>query len=435
MTYKEQSVSNLAVRTAYFASRLPRAIADKLNQESGRIYTQVMVEHYRIFRKKGIWLSAGAQERYNDFLNADRPKLLHAHSIDAAQQGFPKACKVAKANREEGAKYPHWRKRYRTTVWKNTALRLKGECLILALARGQAPLAIKLPENLRTLPQEAFVEARLVYNKARRHYEWHLVIEAERATPENNGHNVMSGDLGEIHPIALSDGQTTTIISARELRSVKQYTNKRLAEIATRQSRCTKYSRNWWQLQRRKNRFLEQQALRVRDIEHQISHEVIEVAQEAQVKALALGDVRDVADGKRLNTKSQQKISNWSHGKLRRFITFKAHAVGIEVHDKVNEAYTSQTCPSCGNRYKPKGRTYRCANPACGLVAHRDGVGAVNILSRFLYDELAKLPVPAVTKYRHPVLRGKRSPVDTRQVDRNALIAPSENCEVEDAQV
>jgi hypothetical protein len=27
-----------------------------------------------------------------------------------------------------------------------------------------------------------------------------------------------------------------------------------------------------------------------------------------------LGDVRDVADGKRLGKKSQQKISNWSHG-------------------------------------------------------------------------------------------------------------------------
>jgi hypothetical protein len=84
------------IRTVAIPCKLPQEVADAFNLESGRIYTQVLVQHYRIYRKKGIWLSAGAMEKLNDFLNRGRKPRLHAHSIDAAQQGFPKACKTAR---------------------------------------------------------------------------------------------------------------------------------------------------------------------------------------------------------------------------------------------------------------------------------------------------------------------------------------------------
>nr|WP_245830617.1 transposase [Trichococcus pasteurii] len=38
--------------------------------------------------------------------------------------------------------------------------------------------------------------------------------------------------------------------------------------------------------------------------------------------------------------------------------------------------YTSQSCPSCGERNKVKDRNYQCG---CGYHAHRDRVGALNI--------------------------------------------------------
>ena len=145
---------------------------------------------------------------------------------------------------------------------------------------------------------------------------------------------------------------------------------------------------------------------------------------ERQVQTLALGDVRDVADGKRLNKKSQQKISNWSHGKMRRFMGYKAEAAGIIMKDDVDEAYTSQTCPSCGHRHKPKGRVYTC--PACGFCGHRDVVGASNILSRVIYGELGKVRPPQTVKYRRPAAgrnpspgkRRMRSPSDTGEMAR-----------------
>lgn len=87
------------IRTHILPCALPRQEADALNRESGRIYTDVLVWHYRIYRRTGHWLSPGADERLNDSFG---PSTLHAHSRDAAQQGFHKACKTARTNRAQG---------------------------------------------------------------------------------------------------------------------------------------------------------------------------------------------------------------------------------------------------------------------------------------------------------------------------------------------
>jgi putative transposase len=136
---------------------------------------------------------------------------------------------------------------------------------------------------------------------------------------------------------------------------------------------------------------------------------------------LAIGDVRDVADKtkekKRLKRPERQKVSNWPHGTIRRYLGYKAEAAGISVHDRVPEPYTSQTCLACGHRHKPRGRVFQC--PVCRYVFPRDGVGCANLLSRELYDELAKVR-PTAAKYRRPFQRwfwnGLRSPADIRQV-------------------
>jgi hypothetical protein len=69
---------------------------------------------------------------------------------------------------------------------------------------------------------------------------------------------------------------------------------------------------------------LSKQKRRALDIEYKISRAMVNWAEERQVSTLVIGDVRDVADGKRLNTKSQQKIGLWSHGRQRAYITSRA---------------------------------------------------------------------------------------------------------------
>jgi len=87
------------ILTRVFRAAQPKSLLDECNRESGRIYTQTIVEHWRIYRNKGIWLSPGVDEKYNDFLS---PTTLHAHSRDAAQQAFAKAVKTTHALRKAG---------------------------------------------------------------------------------------------------------------------------------------------------------------------------------------------------------------------------------------------------------------------------------------------------------------------------------------------
>lgn len=401
------------IRTHIEPCSLHRSEADALNRASGERYTQVLVFHWRTYRKRGHWLSQGAAEKWNDRVNAGQPNLLQAHSIDAAQQGFSKACKTARECRKAGldTRYPYKRKKYRTTIWKKSGIRRMGGHLLLSRAKGLPAIRVPLPDDLREVLD--ILEVRLVYDKRHRRYDWHIVVENGKHPAEAPGTNVVAVDMGEIHPAAMSDGHDTVVITCRELRSQQQYRNKRLASLRQRQSRSQRKSRMWKRIQRRINRFLAQQDKRIRDMQHKVSREVVNVAVEREAGTIAIGDVRDVADQVTLGKKTNQKISNWSHGKLREYITYKAEAEGIQV-ELVNERFTSQTCPSCGCRHKPRGRVYTCGQ--CGFSGHRDGVGAVNILSVYQHGAPGHICPTGATTYRLPVNRVRRSPLDTGHV-------------------
>lgn len=92
------------ITTQTFPCNLPKEKADALNRESGRQYTSVLIEHYRVYRHTGHWLAPNADQKLGDFLTG--ATLLTAHSRDAAQQVFSKACRAAGLN----VRYPYKRK-------------------------------------------------------------------------------------------------------------------------------------------------------------------------------------------------------------------------------------------------------------------------------------------------------------------------------------
>jgi len=65
------------IRTHLFACSLLRAEADALNHESGQVYTNVLVRHYRVFRRSGHWLSPGAGELRLCLAYGGRARRLH----------------------------------------------------------------------------------------------------------------------------------------------------------------------------------------------------------------------------------------------------------------------------------------------------------------------------------------------------------------------
>ena len=406
------------LRTHTLPCQLRKTEADAFNAASGAIYTRTMVDHWRVYRQTGHWLSSKAGERLNDYRTRDDTPLLHSHSKDAAQQGFYHACTAAHAARKVGvdARFPRKRKRWRTTVWKADCIRVTDEALLLARARGLPPVRVTLPRWFQPATMQAR-EVRLVWDRVASKYVWHLVVEDGQQPPPPPGNAVVAVDPGEIHPAVLTDGQTAVVLSCRQQRAIRQYTAKRLATLASRQARTTRGSRRWGRLQRAKTRFRAKQARRLRDLDHKVSRAAVQYAVAQQAGTMVVGDVRDVADKTGRGAVVNQKLSSWRHGRLRQYLTYKAEAAGIVVALQ-DEAYTSQSCPVCRARHKPTGRVYTCRR--CGYTGPRDVVGAVNILSARLHGAPGQVAPPPADqiRYRYPLVLGppgKRSCPDTGQ--------------------
>lgn len=395
------------IRTQILPCTLPQAEADALNLASGRIYSGIVSRHWRLFEQKGLWLSQKSLTKLSDLRWTERDLSLHAHTIDAAQQGFFKACQTTRSLRKAGqpdAHFPWHTPKYRTTVWKNTGIRQHGSMLELSTRAGNPKLTVSLPAELRGVLR--FLEVRLVFDKRDLHYTWHVVIENGKQPKPAPGTNVVSVDPGEIHPAVVGDEHGATIITCRERRHAMQGHAKRLASLAKSLSRKQRGSRAYKKLVRSKSRMKAKHNRIMRDMEHKLSRAIVDVVVESGAATIVYGDVRDVADAVALGKRTNQKVSGWNHGKVRGYVEYKAAAEGIATVLQ-NEAYTSQTCPQCGHRHKPQGRVYRC--PACGFRGHRDIVGQINILSAYKYGAPGRLLMPTQIKHRRPAAFGKRS--------------------------
>jgi putative transposase len=260
---------------------------------------------------------------------------------------------------------------------------------------------------------------RLVFDKRDRRYTWHVVVENGKQPKSAPGMNVVSVDPGEIHPAVIGDESSATIITCRERRHEAQGHAKRLASLDKSLSRKQRGSRAYKKLVRVKSRMKAKHNRVLRDMEHKISRAIVDEAVVLGAATIVYGDVRDVADEVALGKRTNQKVSGWNHGQVRKYTTYKAAAEGIAVKLQ-NEAYTSQTCPSCGNRHKPQGRVYRCS--VCGFRGHRDIVGQINILSSYKHGEPGRLPMPTEIKHRRPAAFGKRSM--RRRPDTGQVVIP-----------
>jgi len=388
------------IRTHIIPCDLKREQADELNLESGRIYNQVLVTHWRVLRRNRHWLSHFGATKLNDWYNASKPKKLYAHTIDAAQNAFYAACKVAKSLKKIDPKhrYPHWNKKFRTTTWFGTGCKRKGDTLELTNGKGNPKITIVIPKELRECTK--VLEVRLVFDKKARKYDWHLVVENGKQAKLATGTNTVGVDPGEIHPAVIGDEQSSTVITCRERRSEQRAHSRRLAIFATKLSKKKKGSRRYKKLVRSKVRMKAKHERVTRDLAHKISHAIVAEAVARNADTIVYGDVRDIADGVDCGKVHNQRTSQWNHGKVRAFVEYKAEAEGIAVVLQ-DEHYTSKTCPNCGNRHKPRGRNYRC--PVCKFQSHRDVVGQINILSAFKFGSPGKIPAPTDIKYRIPV--------------------------------
>ena len=95
-----------------------------------------------------------------------------------------------------------------------------------------------------------------------------------------------------------------------------------------------------------------------------VSRAMVDYAVERKAGTIASGAVRDVADGKRMTARSQQKSASGRMATRASTSPNKAQAKGMSVA-LVDEHNTSKACPHCGRPYKPRGRVSRCPKVLC----------------------------------------------------------------------
>lgn len=280
-------------------------------------------------------------------------------------------------------KLPYKEKKYMPTGWDYQSIICDKNKGLIRLSRRQ-----KLCEDgkyrnqqpvkcyTREIPNN-IVEIELVYRNG-----LYLAIKYKEDDIQNliQSKNVSAIDLGEIHSITSIDNKgNAIIITGRKMRSIKRLRNKEMGKIKSKMSKCKKYSNQYkkynralWNLKYKTDR-------QINDAVHKITKLYLDYCIENNVSKVYYGDLDNCTRSTkgRVGKVVGQKLNQWNYGEIIKQLQNKLERYGIKLI-RINEAYTSQTCPSCGKRHKPTGRNYICE---CGYSQHRDLVGAMNILN------------------------------------------------------
>ncbi len=125
-------------------------------------------------------------------------------------------------------------------------------------------------------------------------------------------------------------------------------------------------------------RLYRQRRLRVHQFVNTTVRRAIEALWVSGVSTLVVGDLTGILANTSWGRKANAMTHNfWGHRHLIQRVKEVGEEYGIAV-ELVNERGTSSTCPRCeGDQITRRGRLFKCRG--CGLEAHRDTVGAVNI--------------------------------------------------------
>ena len=199
----------------------------------------------------------------------------------------------------------------------------------------------------------------------KKNHKWIAQISVTIPTIQKAGMRIMGVDLGlKVPAVAVTDDEHVRFFgNGRQNKYMKRKFRSKRKELG--QKKKLKAIRT---LNNKEQRWM-------KDQDHKVSRAIVNFAQENKVSVIRLEKLANIRQTARTSRKNEKNLHTWSFYRLANFIEYKANLVGIKV-EYVNPAYTSQTCPQCGEKNKAQDRNYKCK---CGFKKHRDLVGAMNI--------------------------------------------------------
>jgi len=362
----------------------------RCNQVSGEVWNHCLelAKEHRLKTEK--WITQSALQKGTKGIYP-----IHSQSVQAVCHKYLFARDGAHQARKAGqaTKYPYKQKKHYNTKWANNGFKVfENGKIELSLGnfegKRQAPLVVWIKE----VPVGRIKEIELIFD---RQLMLSIAYENGQGVREHTFENRSAIDVGEVHTIAaVAENGENVILTGRKLRSIHQLRNKKLAELQRKMSKCTKGSKQWKKYNRAKHYVLSKSGRQLKDGLHKTTKQFVDWCVENEVKEVVFGDI----DGVQRNTSrrkkkkvrrrtTNQKLSNWSFGKVYTYLTYKLKAESIKI-DKHDESFTTQQCPCCLKRRKVSSRVYKCP---CGYSNHRDIHGASNFFAKTFYGEIREL--------------------------------------------
>ena len=366
------------------------------NRESGLVWNQCLQLSKEYHLENGKWISQ------TELQKATKKQFhLHSQSIqavchkyifarDATYQAIQKGIKTAR--------YPYRTKNNYNTKWAKDGFKLHENGKIeLSMGVHEGKREKPIVVHTRNLPQGIIKEIELCYDHG---LYLSVAFEDGKENVPYEKKQSIGVDPGEIHTLtAFAENGEALIITGRKARSIHRIRNKKLAEIQRLQSKCTKGSRQWKKYQKAKKYVLSKSEKQLQDALHKTTKQFVDWCVKNTISDVHIGDPEGVQRKTRMRKKATrkqaQRLSNWSFGKVKKYLEYKLAMMGIKIY-KTDEAYTSQTCPVCKKRRKISSRNYRCC---CGYEEHRDIHGARNILAKSLHGEIKHIDVSTRQTY------------------------------------
>jgi len=196
--------------------------------------------------------------------------------------------------------------------------------------------------------------------------KWIAQVAADEAIAAPAGKSVMGVDLGLKVPAVAVTGSGKT----------KFFGNGRMNKYMRRRHKARRKALGKAKKKKAIAKLGNREQRWMRDQDHKISREIISFAISQEVDTIRMEQLANIRRTARTSRKNEKNLHTWSFYRLSHFIEYKAGMAGIKV-EYVDPANTSQTCPKCGKKNHAKDRRYECP---CGYTAHRDMVGAMNII-------------------------------------------------------
>ena len=355
----------------------------QLSLEAGAVYSSAVKTFWRVFRKKNHWLSL------KDMQKIVRNNNLHSQSVQGITQTFYEALKSWNALRRKNpsARPPRKHRLFHPIPFKESAIKIKDDMLILSTGRGNEPVIIPWKFD-----KPKFCEISYKLNE----FVLNAVYQKEAQVQKSEGEVAAGVLIGRTHIGAAYLGKNTHIANGRELRSKYLYKDKMHESFNSKMDKCEKNSRKWKRLEQARRRILNNINNQIKDILHKQTTALVCAMKEHNVQTVGIGYMRNI----QMDNGCVESLRVLDHhaplSKVREMIAYKATFAGIKVRH-IDDDIIKHACPVCVEHNEPDDLTYLCK--LCGFQSHRYCVGAVNINHFTKYRE----HVPVVGDMTPPV--------------------------------